>query len=71
MQGTPGIGKTQEQTTRGILVVRIILNNGRPLTGLTNIMFTDISLNRPLEGMTTELKRSSRKMSAYFLYRVH
>jgi hypothetical protein len=54
MQRTPCICETQEQATRRVLIVRIILNNGGALTGFTNISLANISLNGTFERMPTE-----------------
>ena len=56
MQWPFRLGVTQEKTTWGILVIRVIFNTLRVLSSFSNLQIADVSLNSSFESMLAKLK---------------
>ena len=71
MQWTADSRESKQQTTRGVLVIRIVLNDSGMDSRLPDFGLADVSLNDPFEGMMAELKLTGGELSANVIKRVH
>ena len=71
MQGPPRLSETQEQATRRVFVIRVMLYDESPYPGFSHLQIADVSLDYAIEGVPREVKGTRCQLRPNPVDRLH